>query len=157
MKSEQVSLNIDAFTPSTLPMARLSEYLRSFAAMLGNEASVHFEKLTHGSTGCHALVDPPAAPKVRERIQGIPSKTAPRAALKAFAEIDDLLAKDNAIGNLAIDGHNVIEFPGRRRAAQEVIGPVRRTTSIDGQVYSIGGKDETINVHLRNGERELGR
>jgi hypothetical protein len=44
----------------------------------------------------------------------------------------------------------VIDFPGRKRAPQERIGPVRRKSVIDGQIFQIGGKDETINVHLRN-------
>jgi hypothetical protein len=155
MQREHVVLVIDAFTPDTLPMSRLAEYLRPFAAMLGSEANVHFEGVFEGSAVCRAVVEAQDAPKVRERVQGIPSRTAPKTALKAYSEIDDLLAKDNAIGHIAVDGHNLIEFPGRRRATQEIIGPVRRSTSIEGQVYSIGGKDETINIHLRNGETEL--
>lgn len=155
MKREHVLLIIDAFTPDTLPMSRLAEYLKPFAVMLGSEANVHFEGVFVGSATCRAFVEPQDAPKVRERVQGIPSKTAPRSAMKAYNDIDDLLAKDNAIGHVAIDGHNLLEFPGRRRAKQEIIGPVRRSTSIEGQVYSIGGKDETINIHLRNGETEL--
>jgi hypothetical protein len=155
MKRENVCLIIDAFTPETLPMSRLAEYLKPFAAMLGSEANVHFEGVFGGSAACRAFVEPQDVPKVRERVQGIPSRTAPRAAMKAYSDIDDLLVKDNAIGHVSIDGHNLIEFPGRRRAVNEVIGPVQRNTSIEGQVYSIGGKDETINIHLRNGEIEL--
>jgi hypothetical protein len=155
MKREQVFLIIDAFTPDTLPMSRLAEYLKPFAVILGSEATVHFEGVFEGSAACRAFVESQDAPKVRERVQGIPSRTAPPAAMKAYSDIDDLLAKDNAIGHVTIDGHNLLEFPGRRRAKQEVIGPVRRSTSIEGQVYSIGGRDETINVRLRNGETEL--
>jgi hypothetical protein len=155
MKRQQVALTIDAFTPDTLPMARLAEYLKPFAAMLGSEDNVHFEGLSHGSAICRAAVEDQDAPKVRERIEGIPSRTAPRSAMKAYNDIDDLLAKDNAIGHVAIDGHKLIEFPGRRRGKREIVGPVRRTTSIEGQIYSIGGKDETINIHLRNGDVEL--
>jgi len=155
MKREHVALVIDAFTPDTLPMSRLAEYLRSFATMLGSEASVHFEGVSPGSATCSAFIEPQDGPKVRERLQGIPSRTAPASAMKAYSDIDDLLARDNAIGHVAIGGDNLIEFPGRRRAVQEIIGPVRRSTSIEGQVYSIGGKDETINIRLRNGETEL--
>jgi len=155
VKRELIVLSIDAFTPNTLPMSRLAEYLKPFAAMLGSEANVHFEKLAEGSAQCHAFADLAAAPKVNERLRAIPSGTAPKPAMRAYTEIDDLLAKDNAIGYVAIGGQNVIEFPGRRRAEQEIIGPVRRSTSIDGQVYSIAGKDETINIHLRNGDDDL--
>jgi hypothetical protein len=75
--------------------------------------------------------------------------------MKAFSEIDDLLAKDNAIGHVALGKRSVIQFPGRLRAAHETVGPVRRNTSVEGQIYSIGGKDDTINVHLQNGDDEI--
>ena len=44
------SLYIDAYSPETMPMARLAEYMQSFAQMLGHEAGVHFAGLKPGST-----------------------------------------------------------------------------------------------------------
>jgi len=155
MKREEVSLIIDVFTPETLPMSRLAEYLRSFSAMLGHEESIHFKKVEKGSADCIAEIETVAYPKVQERLSSVVAGDAPRSALEAHERIDDLLAKDNAIGFVKLGGHNVIEFPGRRRGAKEVIGPVARRSSIEGQIFSIGGKDETINVHLKDGEREL--
>ena len=156
MKSEQiVSLSIDAFTPGTLSMSRLADYLKPFSAMLGSDANVHFDGVGEGSAVLRAHVDPPAAPKVHERVHAVASRTAPKAAMRAFSEIDELLAKDNAVGHVAVAGQNVILFPGRLRAARETIGPVRRSTSVEGQIYSIGGKDDTINVHLQNGDEDI--
>jgi hypothetical protein len=156
MKNEEiVSLSIDAFSPRTLPMSRLADYLKPFSVMLGSEANVHFDRVGEGSAALNAYVDQPAAPKVQERIHAVASGTAPKSAMKAFSEIDDLMAKDNAIGHVALGKQSVIVFPGRLRAAHETIGPVRRTTSVEGQVYSIGGKDDTINVHLQNGDDEI--
>jgi len=153
MKREEIVLEIDAYTPATLPMARLAEYLTQFALLLGNEANVHFAKLGRGSARCVAYADEQAAPKVRERVESVVSGTAPKHAMKAHKEIDDLMAHDNAIGGVYVAEHKVIEFPGRRRAQQEKIGPLRRDTSLDGQIFMIGGRDETINVHLRDGEK----
>ncbi|MES1260410.1 MAG: hypothetical protein ABUS49_01645 [Acidobacteriota bacterium] len=156
MKSEDmVSLSIDAFSPRTLPMSRLADYLKAFSAMLGSEANVHFDRVGEGSTVLKAHIDQSAAPKVHERIHAVASGTAPKSAMRAFSEIDDLMAKDNAIGQIALGNQSVIVFPGRLRAAHETIGPVRRSTSVEGQVFLIGGKDETINVHLRNGDEEI--
>lgn len=153
MKREEIVLEIDAYTPATLPMARLAEYLAQFALLLGNEANVHFSKLSKGSARCVAYADEQATPKVRERVESVVSGTAPKPAMKAHKEIDDLLAHDNAIGGVYLGQQKLIEFPGRRRAQKEKIGPVRRDTSLDGQIFMIGGRDETINVHLRNGEK----
>jgi hypothetical protein len=42
---EVYELYIDALTPATIPMARLSEYMADFAELLGHEAHVHFERV----------------------------------------------------------------------------------------------------------------
>jgi len=74
VKPEEVSLVIDVFKPSTLPMSRLADYLKPFSVMLGSEAHVHFEGVADGSA---ASVEPHAAPKVRERINGVVAGSAP--------------------------------------------------------------------------------
>jgi hypothetical protein len=150
VKREEITLEIDVFTPDTLPMARLAQYLEQFSELLGHEANVHFSRLMEGSARCKAFADTQVAPKIRERVEAVVDGSAPKSALKAHGAIDDLLAADNAIGGVYLGEEKIIEFPGRRRATREKVGPVRRTTSIEGQIFSLGGKDDTINVHLRN-------
>jgi len=41
---------IDAYTPDTMPMSRLAEYMRELSEMLGEPSAVHFERLEPGST-----------------------------------------------------------------------------------------------------------
>lgn len=150
MKRGEITLEIDVFTPDTLPMSRLAQYLTAFSELLGHEANVHFSRLTKGSANCRAFADVQVVPKIRERVESVINGNAPKSALKAHAAIDDLLAADNAIGGVYLEKEKVIEYPGRRRAMKEKVGPVRRATTIDGQIFSLGGRDETINVHLRN-------
>jgi hypothetical protein len=153
MSQKEIRLDIDAFSPNTLPMSRLAEYLREFSVLLGHEESVHFWRVGDGSAALLAFSDLPAEPKIERRLNEVIDGTAAKPALKARRAIDDLLAEDNAIGHVSFGGKKVIEFPGRRRAAVEKIGPVRRQTSIEGQIFQIGGKDETINIHLRDGDK----
>lgn len=155
MKKQEILLVIDRFTPETLPMLRLAAYMREFATLLGSEERVHFKRLRKGSACLVAFPDEQAAPKVKTRIEEVVDRTAPKDALKASREIDDLLADDNAIGHVELDGARVIEFPGRLRPAQEKIGPVRRSASLEGTIFQIGGKDETINVHMRGRDGEI--
>lgn len=155
MKRDEVALTIDVFRSSTLPMARLADYLKAFSAMLGSEAHVHFERVRDGSAECLAFVESHAAPKVKERVDSVAAGSGPKVAMKAHSEIDDLLLEDNAVAHVAFNGRNIIEFPGRMRAAKETIGPVRRTASIEGQVFLIGGKDDTMNVYLNDGRHEI--
>jgi hypothetical protein len=150
----ELILKIDAFTPSTFPMARLAQYVEKFAALVGNDANVHLLSVDGGSCKLRAFADEPAIPKIHDRVNRVIDGTAPRSALRAHSELDDFLAADNAVGEIALGGNKVIEFPGRRRRPTEEIGPVRRTSSIDGHIYSIDGKDETINIHLKDGDSE---
>lgn len=156
IKPNELVLNIDSWTPETIPMDRLAKYLEQFAALLGNDSSIHFVRVERGSCKLRAFAEDPALPKVKDRANQINDGTAPRQALKARADLDDLLAEDNAIGDVTIGNSKLIEFPGRKRNPVEEIGPVSRRSTIDGQVYSIGGKDSTINVKIRDGDREMG-
>jgi hypothetical protein len=48
---------IDAFTPETIPMARLADYMASFAELLGHCEYVHLEKLKPGSLAVTARAE----------------------------------------------------------------------------------------------------
>ena len=82
MKRKEISLDIDIYTPTMLPMARLAQYLAAFAELLGNEESVHFSQVVKGSARCKAFVDEPAFPKVRERVEQVVDGSAPKPAMK---------------------------------------------------------------------------
>ncbi len=150
---EEIKLTIDAFAPRTLPMARLSKYLAELAELLGNDANVHFSRVEEGSARLVAYSDFTALPKIRGRLNDVLGGSAPKSAVKAYHELDELLAQDNAIADIQVGGSKVIEFPGRRRATQERLGPIHRSASIEGQIFQVGGKDETINIHLRDKDK----
>jgi hypothetical protein len=144
----------DSYNPATLPMQRLAEYMAEFAKLLGESGGVHFEAIEPGSAILAARVDEPAAPKVRERVFSLRSEAAPEDVRKAAKKLDDFLAADNATGMLYGDEKNaeVIAFPGKSRPKPIVFGPFREEGSMEGQIVSIGGEDETIHVHLRDGD-----
>ena len=142
----------DSFTPQTLPMERLAEYVAAFAKLLGEKENVHFESIEPGSAVLVATIDVPARPKVRDRLVALRDGRAPSDAQKAFSELDEMLRKDNATGAVSNEaGDVVIPFPGRNRPEPLVYGPFRQDGTIDGQLIRVGGKDETVPVHLRDG------
>jgi hypothetical protein len=142
----------DSFTPETLPMERLADYVAALAKLLGKQASVHFRSIEPGSAVLVASIEPPAQPKVRERVAAVRDGYGPTDARKAFTDLDEMLRKDNATGVLS-DGAGgiVVPFPGRDRPEPLVYGPFREDGTIDGQLIRVGGKDETVPVHLRDG------
>ena len=142
----------DVYTPDTLPMERLGEYVTVLASLLGEQQNVHFRGIEAGSAVLVATVDPPAQPKVRERVASVREGRGPSDARKAFADLDAMLRKDNATGTLNDSGGGaVLPFPGRSRPEPLIYGPFREDGTIDGQLIRVGGRDETVPVHLREG------
>ncbi len=146
-------LYIDAFTPETIPMARLAAYLASFAELLGHPEHVHFGRLKSGSVGVAAIVDEIAQRKVEKRMEEVRYGVGSQPARRALKSIDDQLAEDNAIGRICRGKAKLIEFPGRTRPVEGRLGPVEQAGTLDGEVIQIGGRDETINIHLKAGDQ----
>jgi hypothetical protein len=152
-KTLQYEFKIDAFTPETLPMARLAEYMSDLAEMLGNTEHVHFVKLRKSSTVIVHAVEWEAAPKIQERVEAIKQGEAPQEALKAFRAIDNRLASDNATGLLiAPAGRKVIDFPGRSRQKVATYSPISQSGTLDGILIRVGGEGDQVPVHLVEGD-----
>lgn len=145
----------DSYTPATLPMERLARYMAALARLLGEGANVHFIGVEDGSAQLLAKVDEPARPKVRDRLCAVRDGRGPEEARKAYGTLDDMLRADNASGALAGDDAVVIPFPGRTQPEPLVFGPFRQESTLDGQVYRIGGKDDTKHVAIRDGAVEF--
>jgi hypothetical protein len=144
---------IDAFTPETIPLARLSHYLRDLALMMGEESSVHLARIDAGSTVPVIRVDWEAEPKVRERLRAVKLNEGPSEPRRAFKEINKRLVEDNASGVL-LDPRatKVIQFPGRHAANQIEFGPITQPGSFQGIPIKIGGEGDPVPVHLEDGE-----
>lgn len=146
---------IDAFTPSTIPMFRLAEYMGDFAVLLGNEKSVHPGGLEEGSTVLVALVEWEAEPKVRERLRAVRNRDANDRTMEAAARLDNRLAEDNAKGKIVDpSGSKVIEFPGRDRFEMPAFGPIQQPGSFQGIPIKIGGENDPVPVHLEDGKEK---
>jgi hypothetical protein len=110
-----------AFTPETIPMARLAEYMGKLAALLAEPAYVHFARLEAGTVEVLARVDPPAIPKVADRVNQVELAEEGSELRKIYRQIDKLAAEDNATARLkrrqsgAKLEAQVIYFPGRER------------------------------------------
>lgn len=149
------TLYIEAYTPETIPMARLAEYMQNLASLLGHESAVHFQTLKPGSTQIVTRVDHEDAPKVATHLEEVRRGEGSAEANRARAEIDRLLAEDNAIGFVYEDDDEkarIISFPGVTRPKPTTFGPFNQEGSLDGILISVGGADETAHIQLQNGE-----
>lgn len=151
MDALEYVFRIDAFTPETLPMARLAEYLTALADLIGSRSSTHLLRIESGSARLVHSVAFEEVPKVQKRIHDVALAAGPKDAQRGFSVLDELLANDNAIGQLIDpDGEIVIPFPGRNRPRPLSFSGFRQDGTIEGVVVNIGGKDQTAHAILQD-------
>lgn len=144
---------IDAYTPETLPMERLAEYMLQFAKLLGEVERVHFVDVKPGSAVLRARVEEAALPKVEHRLLEASRGQGDAVALKALQSLDDMLAEDNAAGQLLDEsGAEIIAFPGRNRPKPLEYGPFREDGVLEGVVIKVGGKGPSVPIWLQDGD-----
>jgi hypothetical protein len=145
---------IDAYSPETMPLNRLAEYLDDLAKLFGESQSVHLIKIEEGSTVPVLKVEREAEPKVRERLRLVRTNDAPAEAMRAAKDIDERLRRDNAKA-VIIDpvDSKLIEFRGRDLNRFVEYGPFTQADTLDGTPIMIGGEEDPVPVHLEGRKR----
>lgn len=152
-KIREYRFQIDAYTPETIPLTRLSQYLSDLARIMGESANVHLVRVEKGSTVPVIRVDWEAEPKVRDRLRAVKFNEGPLEARRAYREINKKLIENNAKGALLDPGRiKVIRFPGRDAANQAEFGPIRQSATFQGIPIRIGGELDPVPIHLEDGE-----
>jgi hypothetical protein len=133
---------IDAYTPQTIPMARLAEYMADVADLIGERANVHFVEVGPGSVQLVHDVQYEAYPKVEARAASIQNGDAPAEAVKAYRALNKRLAEDNTSATYLTrkTGSAILDFPGVRAPKPIEIKPVEQPSTVDGQIVQVGGR-----------------
>jgi hypothetical protein len=154
MDFDEYEFKLDAYSPATIPLERLAAYMSALAKLLGNQSSVHFEKLEQGST-CHILkIDNEAIPKVSARLNKLFAADAANDAKIAADEVNKLCAADNATAELYKRkagkriGNIVFLFEGKNLPKPVRYGPFTEPITFDGELVKIGGKDKTAHAQI---------
>jgi hypothetical protein len=149
-KYKKIKFIIDGFTPMTIPIGRLSEYLRNFASLVGPNSNVHFVRVGKGSLALESLeAEEEAVLPVGERIKAAQSGVAALEANRGVSALRELLHADNTTGRIKEGRRKIIEFP---KPKASLFCPVTEECTLEGILIKIGGRDETIPVHLQDGE-----
>ena len=123
------------------------------AQLLGKAEQVHFVRIEAGSIVLVQRVEPEAIHEVGSRIRGLEDNSAPKDALNAFMALNRRLAADGATGSLQDGaGTEVVRFPGRDQPPPLTFGAFNQPGVLDGTLIRIGGRDDTVPVHLHDGE-----
>jgi hypothetical protein len=154
--TREYRFKIDAYSPETMPLNRLVEYLDNLAVLFGENHSVHLVKIEKGSTVPVISVRREAEQKVRERLRLVRQKDGPSEALRAEKQINELLRRDDAQA-VIVDpvGSKLVDFPGRELNRLVEYGPFNQPGTLDGVPIMIGGEEDTVPIHLEGRQKEI--
>jgi len=139
---------ITPFTPATIPMARLVEYMAELAVVLGAEEHVHFVRLQKGSTVLVHKIENEALQEVEERLTSVRKGKGPSDAVQSIRNINRKLREDNGTGTLTRGRATILKFPDQPERPLN-FGTFLEEGSLDGVVIEVGGKSDTVPIHLQ--------
>jgi len=137
------------YTPDTIPMTRLAEYMQQLGRLLGHDESVHFERIEKGSTAIVAKIDRGiAAGNVKARITSVKTGNGPNDAMRANQSINEMLDQDGTTATLKQGSATVIRFPGTKIDVENTI-EIQDFGSVVGYLYMLSQNRSGFQARLR--------
>ncbi|PVZ19952.1 MULTISPECIES: hypothetical protein [unclassified Pseudomonas] len=149
---KDLTLYLDGTTPDKLSMKRLAEYLRELSSFYGSEAAVHFDSVQEGSAKLVCRVEDASYPVVLNQVREVAGGVGAKRPTRSYKKLSDLMLDDRVDGYLKADGAQIIQFP-KGKLAEPPLRIVKSST-VQGRLYSVGGKDSTVPVRLEGADGE---
>lgn len=149
---KELTLYLNDLTPGHISLQRLAEYLHALGRLYGHENAVHFDSVNAGSAQLQSLVEEEAYPSIINQVREACSGVGSRRAVGGFERLSELMAEDHTGGSLRSGGEPVLEFLVPKPDDE----PLRlsKPSSVQGRLYSVGGKDHTIPVRIEGADLE---
>lgn len=146
-------LRIRGLTPRSMPLARVGEYLKAYASLLGDGNQPKYAGIVKGSALLRSSIPSECKSATRLRLLSARQPAAiDDGVARAVDLLADMLAADEAIGDLEDrQGAVILEF-ARRDVAPTPEPIVQDTGVIDGVVVSLVGIDDTVHLRLLDSE-----
>ena len=155
---EEFRFLIPGYTPETIPLPRLLDYLAQIAAVVGEELSqeMHLVRVVKSSAKPVFKMDSFAAAKAREQAAVVRTGYGTAKQRTAYEQVREMVRVDGR-GKPAklIDRTGVIlSFEPAVKSEAEIIATVRQHTVFDGKLVRIGGarEDSTVLMETLSGE-----
>jgi hypothetical protein len=108
---KKITFIIDGYTPDTLPIGRLAEYIKNFANLVGPNSNVRFQRVGKGSAALINRAPQETVPEVRARIAAAQQGEGPKEAVNGLTGLKGMLAQDVTSGRIKEESRKIIEFP----------------------------------------------
>lgn len=150
---DQLSFVIPGYTPETIPLGRLIEYLQQMSIILGDPESLHLVKIEKGSVEPILHAPKAVALQARERAGRIQRGNGTRKQIDAYNRVRRMLRRDapniQRPAVLTSQKRVVLEI---QPASEDtgVLSGIRQATSVDGQLIRVGGATEDASLQVQD-------
>lgn len=152
---EDISFVIPGYTPETMPLDRLIEYLQQLAVVLGDPENLHLIEIRHSSTAPVLRAPIATALAAREQAHRVQRGEGTRRQTDAIKRLRRMVRRD-AGASASRERPALIKTPDRVLleipAATDDTGAVdglRQFTTIDGQLIRVGGAGENAALQVQ--------
>lgn len=148
---ERFEFVLPGYTPETMPLDRLIEYLNQLMVILGNPSDLHLIKIEKSSTKPVFLMPHHAAARARKRARDTWEGGGPLRSREAYRRIRRMVSEDGGKpAVLTSKSATILEFPSVDLGADQEIGSVRQASTVTGELIRVGGETEFDQILLRD-------
>ena len=147
---EELEFVIPAYTPETMPLDRLLQYLQQIADVVGVAGDMHLIRIEPSSTKPVFKMPVPMAIRARERAAAVRNGGGTQAQRYAFNRIRQMVKKDGGKPASLKDRTGVIlDFPPTIEDIGAILG-VRQASTFDGSLLRVGGVGDHTPILMQN-------
>lgn len=153
---ERFEFTLPGYTPETMPLDRLIEYLNQLMVILGNPSDLHLVDIEPGSTKPVLVMPHHAAVKARQRARETWEGGGSERRRGAYQRIRRMVADDGGKpAVLTTREATILEFPSVDLGADQEINTLRQASSVSGELLRVGGDGEFDQILLKDFSGEI--
>jgi hypothetical protein len=148
---ERFKFTLPGYTPETMPLDRLIEYLTQLSIVLGTPGDLHLVGVEEGSTRPVLAMRHDIAVRARHNAREVAQGGGSQRRRQAFETVRRMVAEDGGkpAEFSAPDEQVILKFPSVDIGQDQVIHSVRQPTSIEGTLVRIGGVGENAQLLIQ--------
>ena len=138
----EIEFVIPVFTPDTMPLDRLLQYLQQIGDVVGVANEMHLVRMEASSTKPVFRMPATVAFRAREQAASVQRGDGTAKQRTAYMKIRQMVCHDGGTqASLRDSGGVILDFPSLPTPSP-IVG-IRQATTFDGELLRVGGQDET--------------
>lgn len=151
---EELSFVIPGYTPDTIPLGRLIEYLQQMSVVLGDPDNLHLIEIRKGSVEPTFHVPKAIALEAKDRAGRVQRGDGTTKQVAAYQRVQRMIRRDardagSPVALLKSPQRVLLEIPAAAEEPDALAG-IRQASSVDGQLIRLGGAGDDATLQVQD-------